>query len=434
MAANLPPGLLAVSGSGAGAPPSPVAQSQSPGGAGTVVNQPSMPSADSGGTGAIYAGPQAANTSGPVTMVEAGTAPIPFWRMSPATGAAPTPVTPSGYYGRAGQMGTPSGGFTFAVQAPALAPPQPAANYAFQQTVTPAAYTPPVVTSIGGPSVGYGTPTPQSGVYAVGNAHVPAPAQLGGVYSTVNATLPAIPPLVGGGTGPAGSGTIVRDSEVSTDAKVALESADTVADQEEVGQESDPEVEETGTDEAPIMRSGGALIGEPPAGMTAETVVLPPRGDADFIISETVTSWVPDMRTVESHPADAAENGTEVAVRAETASEGRLPVVASLVELDQVVAENVTVSLDETLENGASEAFVGVMRGYENRTFPFVATPAQKRALARQALYQLLRDGRAEVLAATCGVGKGPSRPPEAEVVAAEIEPLRDKVPGLDLD
>ncbi|RLN37554.1 hypothetical protein BBJ28_00024054, partial [Nothophytophthora sp. Chile5] len=238
-------------------------------------------------------------------------------------------------------------------------------------------------------------------------------------------------------------GEIVRNGEVSTDVTVALESADTVADQDEVEQESDPEVEETGADEAPVMRSGGARIGEPPAGMTEETVVLPTREDADFIVSETVTSWVPDVGTVESHHADAAENGadgelrateTEVAVRAETASKSRLPVVASLVELDQVVAENVTVSLDETLENGASEAFVGVMRGYENRTFPFVATPAQKRALARQVLYQLLRDGRAEVLAATCGVGNGPSCPPEAGTVAAEIEPLRDKVPGLDLD
>ncbi|RLN72305.1 hypothetical protein BBJ28_00027037, partial [Nothophytophthora sp. Chile5] len=237
-------------------------------------------------------------------------------------------------------------------------------------------------------------------------------------------------------------GEIVRNGEVSTDVAVALESADTVADQDEVEQESDPEVEETGTDEAPVMLSGGARIGEPPAGMTEETVVLPTREDADFIVSETVTSWAPDVGTVESHRADAAENGAEasavpeaeVAVRAETASEGRLPVVASLVELDQVVAENVTVSLDETLKNGASEAFVGVMRGYENRTFPFVATLAQKRALARQVLYQLLQDGRAEVLATTCGVGNGPSCPPEAGTVAAEIEPLRDKVPGLDLD
>ncbi|RLN68231.1 hypothetical protein BBJ28_00026585 [Nothophytophthora sp. Chile5] len=109
------------------------------------------------------------------------------------------------------------------------------------------------------------------------------------------------------------------------------------------------------------------------------------------------------------------------------------PEERSPAEVESTVSENVTVGLSENPEIGESETFVCAVRGFEERAFPGEASPALKRSLARQALYQQLSEWFRPDSDAV-GVPQREKTFPPGEVSTTEdVEPFRDKVPDLDL-
>ncbi|RLN87220.1 hypothetical protein BBJ28_00020592, partial [Nothophytophthora sp. Chile5] len=110
------------------------------------------------------------------------------------------------------------------------------------------------------------------------------------------------------------------------------------------------------------------------------------------------------------------------------------PEERSPAEVESTFFENVAVSLSENPEIGGSETFVCAVRGFEDRAFPGEASPALKRSLARQALYQQM----SERFLSNSNAVDVPLREktfPSGEVPATEdVEPFRDKVPELDME
>ncbi|RLN36994.1 hypothetical protein BBJ28_00026725, partial [Nothophytophthora sp. Chile5] len=109
------------------------------------------------------------------------------------------------------------------------------------------------------------------------------------------------------------------------------------------------------------------------------------------------------------------------------------PEERSPAEVESTVFENVAVRLSENPEIGESETFVCAVRGFEDRAFPGEASPALKRSLARQVLYQQLSEWFRPDSDAV-GVPQREKTFPPGEVSETEdVEPFRDKVPELDL-
>ncbi|RLN72372.1 hypothetical protein BBJ28_00024093, partial [Nothophytophthora sp. Chile5] len=103
-------------------------------------------------------------------------------------------------------------------------------------------------------------------------------------------------------------------------------------------------------------------------------------------------------------------------------------------EVESTVIENVTVSLSENSEAGEAQTFVCALRGFGDRAFPGEASPALKRSLARQVLYQQLSE-RFLPDSDTVDVPMCEMTFPSKDVAATEDgEPFRDKVPELDLE